>query len=296
MAALQARRRGPGESGSRPPGRAGRRAPSRARAARPRRSPPRARARTACVAGTTSATRGREQAALRTAAAERVARGAVFEVDGVDRAPAPQVEQRQQPRRGAPRPCRPRTRAAQAARRSRCRRRARTSAQGSPGIRGRRLARARSPPSEADDRGRSAEAETLEEHHLHDRRALRAVDAQVGDRLAALRHGEEHRVEREQQPEQRRDHGEERARLVRRGEAPGAAARRPRRPLATSRRPPASACSSLAHGASCPGFRLHEHARDAAAQAGESCRLCERHDRRARWRERSRRLRGRGPP
>ncbi len=116
------------------------------------------------------------------------------------------------------------------------------------------------------ERGGQAEAERLEDHHLHDLRAPRAEQAQVGDRVAALGDRQEHRVEREQEAQQRADRGEEVARLVARVAAPGAAARRLGR-LARPRFPrPASARSSARTAASRPGLRLHEDPRDFARQ------------------------------
>ncbi len=71
---------------------------------------------------------------------------------------------------------------------------------------------------QSDERGHDAEAQRLEEEHLHDRAALGADQAQIGDRLAALGNGQQQRVEREQEPEQRADRCEERARLVARAQ------------------------------------------------------------------------------
>ena len=62
------------------------------------------------------------------------------------------------------------------------------------------------------------QAHGLEQDHLDDPQARGAAQAQVGDRLAAVGHGQEHRVERQQQAEQRADRREQAARETARPE------------------------------------------------------------------------------
>ncbi len=62
---------------------------------------------------------------------------------------------------------------------------------------------------QAEDRCDHPQAQRLEEDHLHDAGPTGAGHAQIGDGLAAVGDSQQHRVEREQQPEQCPDGGEQ---------------------------------------------------------------------------------------
>lgn len=64
-----------------------------------------------------------------------------------------------------------------------------------------------------DERRHHAQADRLEEEQLDELPWLDALHAQVGDHAPALGHGQQHRVERQQQPHDAADEGEEAGRL-----------------------------------------------------------------------------------
>jgi hypothetical protein len=139
-------------------------------------------------------------------------------------------------------------------------------------------------------RGDDAQAEGLEDQHLHDRRAPRPDQAQVRDRPASLGNRQQQRVEREQQAQQRADRGEERARLV-------AGVQRPvqRRDILIGRRdlqaPPRQRLQPRARRGLRTGLGLHQDPRDPAPQSRELLQAPQRHHGHARLRERAERFR-----
>ncbi len=141
------------------------------------------------------------------------------------------------------------------------------------------------PTEQPKERGGKAEAERLEEHHLHDRRSLGSDQAQVGDRAAPLGHGQQQRVEREQQAQQRGDRGEERARLV-----AGRQRLAQRRDVLVGRgdgqRPSGEPLQLGARGGLLAGPALHQDPRDPSPQAGEPLQARQRRHGHVRLRER----------
>ena len=121
-----------------------------------------------------------------------------------------------------------------------------------------------------------------------DRRAPRAGDAQVGDRPAAIGDGQQHRVEREQEAEQRADRREQAAGQVARAERLAqqrdVLVGRRRLPI----RPPAERAASSARTAAsaracvCTKMRVTLPGRPASC-----CRCAQRHHGHARVRERA---------
>ena len=171
-----------------------------------------------------------------------------------------------------------RSRRSASRRRAGCRR-ANAERRGSPGwsgtggSRARRRARGR-----ARTRPGRARAASSDQHRDHRRRRV-AVAAQVGDQAPALGDGEQHRVEREQEPHERADHREKRRRLVARGRGlrkqPFVIA-----DVLTFRRPAASARRPRARGPRA-GRGAHEDAAKSAAQTRGFLRVEQRRERRS---------------
>ena len=124
----------------------------------------------------------------------------------------------------------------------------------------------------------SAEHERVEQQHRDHRPRRVPVAAQIDDQPPALRDGEQHRVEREQESHERADRREQRGRLVARrgrlGEQPFFVV--DRLDVQTPAGQPLERSSHLCLGA---GGRLYEDAAHACAQAGHFLGERQRHDR-----------------
>jgi hypothetical protein len=77
------------------------------------------------------------------------------------------------------------------------------------------------PDHEPEHTCSDAERHRVEEQHADDRHRRVAVAAQIGDEAPTLGDGEQHRVEREQEPYEGADDREKRRRLVARGRSLG---------------------------------------------------------------------------
>ena len=151
--------------------------------------------------------------------------------------------------------------------------RPRTPARRKPGRSESRWIDSSSPSANPERAGDQAQHEPVDQQHRDHRARGVAVAAQVGDQPPSLRDGEQRRVEREQEPDQRADRGEQRARLVARrrglGEQLFVVVGRSRRSSGRRRAPPSAARTLVLRARA----GRHEDAAHAAVQAGHF--LCE---------------------
>jgi hypothetical protein len=143
---------------------------------------------------------------------------------------------------------------------------------------------------QADERRGDPQQQALRYDHLNDCPPARAVHAQVRDRLASIGHGQQQRVEREQEPQERADRREQVARLVARSQrlVQQAEIAIGRRHIQTAARQPPQSPADFRFVSA---VDLHEHARD---PIGEACQLLQpgqRHHRHGGARERTERFR-----